>query len=151
MPSPPLGMKVCFRCGALKHSQEFVRKSSNVSGRTRDCRECHRRHEKIRKGLKSRDHQRARDFRDALKKLRDAETDTRIRILLSRLSERLGGFGRLLEYWSSTIEEDLQRGGYPAWRHIGAIIRLMEHVEQAQPKPSEMSDEELETRIAELM
>lgn len=150
MPSPPPGMKLCFRCGALKPVEDFVRKSANQSGRTRDCRECHRRYEKIRKGMLSRDHKRARDFSEALTKLREAETDTRVRLLLNRLSERMGGFGRLLDYWGDVIESDLKRGGYPAWRHIGAVLRLMEHLERVKPDVSQMSDEELEDRLAEL-
>ena len=153
MPSPPPGYKTCFRCGVLKPVDQFLRRTATLGGRTRDCRACHAKHERIRKNIKrveKHDKQKARDLRAALVKLKDAETDAKVRIILDRLSVRMGGFAGLLDYWADAIGPDLEKGGFVAWRHIGAVLRLIEHVERTQTPPSEMSDEELEDRLAEL-
>jgi len=46
--------------------------------------------------------------------------------------------------WLATIDGDLKRGGYSAFRHFDTVIKLSKHCEQNRPCFSSMTDAQLE-------
>ena len=49
-----------------------------------------------------------------------------------------------------SLDQDLGRGSYAAFRHLEAILRLTQYCEQNRPNYGAMTDEELERAIGEL-
>ena len=50
---------------------------------------------------------------------------------------------RAVAAWLATIDRDLKRGGYSAFRHFDTVIKLSQHCEQNRPCFSRMTDAEL--------
>jgi hypothetical protein len=59
------------------------------------------------------------------------------------MMQGFGGPQGFVQAWKGCLEQDLARGGFLAMRHLEAVIRLVQHLEDARPDYSRMSDEEL--------
>jgi hypothetical protein len=64
--------------------------------------------------------------------------------------ERFGGLKGIADAWGRSLDQDLGRGSYAAFRHLEAILRITQYCEQNRPDYGAMTDEELERAIAEL-
>ena len=64
--------------------------------------------------------------------------------------ERFGGLKGIAEAWGRSLDLDLIRGGYAAFRHLEAVLRLIQYCEQNRPDYGAMADEELERAMGEL-
>jgi hypothetical protein len=67
-----------------------------------------------------------------------------------RRAIRFGGLKGIAEAWGRSLDQDLGRGGYAAFRHLEAILRLTQYCEQNRPDYGAMTDEELERAIGKL-
>jgi len=55
----------------------------------------------------------------------------------------------IAEAWGRSLDKDLGRGGYAAFRHLEAILRLTQYCEQNRPDYGAMTDEELLDRLVQ--
>ena len=116
----------------------------------RQCRLCHNQAEQLRRQRK-RGWLTKRLFNQYITSLKNQRTARGVERVYLDLMQQFGGTEGLLRMWTQAIEKDMAEGGLRAYRHIAAILRLMEHHEANQsgrPDYSTMSDEELLDRLA---
>lgn len=148
VPSNPSAFSASRRCEyCLLHHPlpHFRRRRRDGDARARQCRLCHNQAEQLRRQRK-RGSLNKRQFHQHLTRLKNQRTGRGVERVYLELVQQFGGTEGLLRVWTQTIEKDMATGGFKAYRHIAAILRLMEYREDTQPnKPdySTMSDEEL--------
>jgi hypothetical protein len=86
----------------------------------------------------------------ALTKVKNQRSDLQVKALCREMVERFGGLKGIAEAWGRSLDQDLNRGGYAAFRHLEAILRLTQYCEQNRPDYGAMTDEELERAIGKL-
>ena len=82
--------------------------------------------------------------------IKNERSDRQVKVLCGEIAERFGGLDGLVEAWHHSLDTDLEKGGYAAFRHIAALVRLLQYTEDNKPNYGAMSDEELESAILEL-
>ena len=91
-----------------------------------------------------------KELAKALTKVKNQRADLQVKALCREMVERFGGLKGIAEAWSRSLDQDLGRGGYAAFRHLEAILRITKYCEQNRPSYGAMTDEELERAIGEL-
>ena len=132
----------CSICLQIKPQSEFRRRYRDRPERVRQCRECHNDSERLRRGRK-RERLNKKELSKTLTALKNEQSDRKVKVLCCEMSQRFGGMDGIIEAWQQSLDNDLQQGGYAAFRHISAMIRLLQYYEENKPDYSTMSDEEL--------
>ena len=143
------GVRRCLYCLVECPVDQFRHRRRGKDRRTTECRLCHNQSERLRRQRKRR-WLTQRQFDQYLTSLKNQRTARGIERVYLELTKKCGGTEGLVSMWTSTMEKDVAEGGFRAYRHIAAMIRLMQHYENAQPdKPdySTMPDEELLIRL----
>jgi len=140
---------VCRDCGVRKNATEFRLRQAGGATRTRQCRECHCRAEKLRRAAKrSRQHKQA--VNRQLARLKQAKSARQIGAVCEELIRCFGGLEGFTVAWKRRLDADLAKGGSAALRHLEAVLGLVRHCEEDRPDYSQMSDEELEAMLSSL-
>ena len=132
----------CSICFEIKPQSEFRRRYRDRPDRVRQCRRCHNDSERLRRGLK-RERLNKKELSKTLTALKNEQSDRKVKVLCCEMAQRFGGMNGIIEAWQQSLDKDLQQGGYAAFRHISAMIRLLQYYEENKPDYSTMSDEEL--------
>lgn len=139
----------CRDCGETKPATEFRLRCAGGATRTRQCRACHCRAEKLRRQAKrSRQHRQA--VNRELARIKRAKSARQIGAVCGELIGAFGGPEGFSAAWQACLQVDLARGGYAALRHLEAVLRLIQHCETLPRPASELSDKEL-LQLAEAM
>ena len=148
--SPPSATSQrCNSCFQTKPIEEFRRRNRTGEGRHRTCNCCHSLAEKKRRSLK-RQRLNKKQLAKTLTAIKNERSDRQVKVLCGEIASRFGGLDGLVEAWHHCLDTDLERGGYAAFRHIAALVRLLQYNEGNKPNYGAMSDEQLETAIWEL-
>ena len=79
--------------------------------------------------------------------IKNQRSDLGVKGLCREMASRFGGVDGIVEHWHRSLDTDLAKGGYAAFRHLAAILRLSQYCEQNKPNYGAMSDEDLEGAI----
>jgi len=79
--------------------------------------------------------------------IKNQRSDLGVKGLCREMASRFGGVDGIVEHWHRSLDTDLAKGGYAAFRHLAAILRLSQYCEQNKPNYGVMSDEDLEGAI----
>jgi hypothetical protein len=142
--------RTCQHCHNAYPISHFRRRTPSGTARMNQCRLCHNQAERLRRQHRSGRLTR-RQFNQCLTSLKNQRTARGVERVYLGLIDHLGGAEGLMHHWTKSLVADLAAGGFPAYRQLAAIIRLMQHYEAAHPdKPdySTLSDEELLDRLA---
>lgn len=152
MPSqqpPTAEYRRCVSCFEIKPQEEFRRRHSDRAVRMGQCRQCHNDSERLRRSLK-RQRVNKKQLAKTLTAIKNERSDRQVKVLCGEIAGRFGGLDGLVEAWHHCLDTDLERGGYASFRHIAALIRLLQYTEDNKPNYGAMSDEEIETAIWQL-
>ncbi len=141
--------RLCEHCLLRRPLHEFRRRHAGGNQRLSQCRDCHNAAERVRRGLTRAKATRSQ-LAKSLTKLRHRRTDLQLKGLGREMVGVFGGVSGIVEEWRRCLHEDLARGGYAAFRHLQALLRLIEYHEQNKPDYGAMSDEQLEMVCAQL-
>jgi uncharacterized protein YlaI len=141
--------RICNHCLDRKPVEDFRRRYRNQPLRLSQCRDCHNRVERERRAA-HRQKMTRKELAKALTKVKKQRSDLQVKALCREMVERFGGLKGIAEAWGRSLDQDLSRGGYAAFRHLEAILRLTQYCEQNRPDYGSMTDEELERAIGEL-
>lgn len=145
-PVDPPALRLCEHCLAPKPLEDFRRRHRAGAARMRQCRDCHNAAERMRRAAR-RDRLNRRQMAKMLTAVKNQRSDLQIKALCREMAGRFGGIAGIVEAWQRSLDIDLQKGGYPAFRHLTAIMRLSQYCEQNKPNYGAMSDDELESAI----
>ena len=112
----------------------------------RQCRRCHNEVERLRRSA-ARARLGKRRIAQDLAKVRDAISESRVKVLCAAMVAGYGGTEGFVNAWLRCLDRDLETGGLAALRHMEAVIRLVQHYEEDRTDYSRMSDEELEAML----
>ena len=112
----------------------------------RQCRDCHNAAERVRRAAR-RDRLNRRQMAKMLTAVKNQRSDLQVKAVCREMTGRFGGVAGIVEAWRRSLDTDLEKGGYPAFRHLAAIMRLSQYCERNKPNYTAMSDEELESAI----
>ncbi len=143
MTTDPLQPRLCRDCFLPKPIEEFRLRYRDRPLRLRQCRECHNRAESIRRSA-HRDRLNRRQMAKLLTAIKNQRSDHGVKALCREMASRFGGVEGIVAHWHRSLDVDLQKGGYAAFRHLAAILRLSQYCERNKPNYGAMSDEELE-------
>jgi len=87
---------------------------------------------------------------EILAKLRDESDNARVVAICDQMTRRFGGVEGFIRVWEACLTRDLEKGGYAAFRHLAAVVRLAQYCEETRPSPESMTDEQLEATIRAL-
>lgn len=146
-PPAPDATRLCNHCLDRKPLEEFRLRYRNQPLRLSQCRECHNRAERERR-CAHRQKMTRRELAKALTKVKNQRSDLQVKALCREMVERFGGLKGIVEAWGRSLDRDLKAGGYAAFRHLEAILRLTQYCEQNRPDYGAMTDEELLDRLA---
>ena len=132
----------CSICFETKPQSEFRRRYRDRPDRVRQCRECHNDSERLRRGLK-RERLNKKELAKTLTALKNEQADRKVKVLCCEMAHRFGGMDGIIDAWQQSLDKDLEQGGYAAFRHISAMIRLLQYYEENKTNYGVMSDEEL--------
>jgi len=79
--------------------------------------------------------------------IKNQRSDLGVKGLCREMAARFGGVDGIVEHWHRSLDTDLAKGGFAAFRHLAAILRLSQYCEQNKPNYGAMSDEDLEGAI----
>jgi len=147
-PSPDT-TRICNHCLDRKPVEDFRLRYRNQPLRLSQCRDCHNRVERERRAA-HRQKMTRKELAKALTKVKNQRSDLQVKALCREMVERFGGLKGIADAWGRSLNQDLSRGGYAAFRHLEAILRLTQYCEQNRPDYGAMTDEELERAIGEL-
>ena len=137
--------KLCSSCLQEQPLDQFRVRYRGTHIRANQCRLCHNQAEQLRRQRK-RGWLTKRQFHQYLTSLKNQRTARGVEKVYLDLVRLCGGTEGILEMWTNVIEQDLEAGGFKAYRHIASILKLIEYCENSQrdkPDYSMMSDEEL--------
>lgn len=78
-----------------------------------------------------------------LAKVRDAASNQRVKVLCAAMVAAYGGTEGFVNAWLRCLGGDLAKGGFPALRHLEAVLRLVQHCEANRPNYKQLTDEQL--------
>ena len=139
MPDPS---RICRDCGCRKPDSEFRLRRTGGTARLNQCRSCHNQAERLRCAA-NRSKRDRKMLSKTLTALKNERSDRQVRLLCEEITATFGGPSGLVEAWHRCLAQDLPKGGFPAFRHIAAVIRLAQYCEQNRPDLSQLSEEEL--------
>jgi len=92
----------------------------------------------------------------ALTTIRQARTERELQSATTAMVAAFGGTEGFASHWAAHVTTALERGGFAAFRHFDAVLRLWQHCEDAgqrerssrQARYSEMTEEELMAELA---
>jgi hypothetical protein len=142
----PAESRLCRDCLLPKPIEDFRLRYRDRPLRLRQCRECHNRAESVRRSA-HRDRLNRRQMAKLLTAIKNQRSDLGVKALCREMASRFGGVEGIVEHWHRSLDTDLAKGGYAAFRHLAAILRLSQYCEQNKPNYGTMSDEELEGAI----
>ena len=61
-----------------------------------------------------------KELAKALTKVKNQRSDLQVKALCREMVERFGGLKGIAEAWGRSLDQDLGRGGYAAFRHLEA-------------------------------
>lgn len=140
LPSGP--GRLCESCFRYWPLEEYRRRSRYLETRMRQCRRCHNEFERSRRAAVRARMSKRRMAQD-LAKVRDAVSESRVKVLCAAMVAGCGGTEGFVNAWLRCLERDLQTGGFAALRHLEAVIRLIQHCERYRPVYGPMTDEQL--------
>ena len=149
VPSQPAeisGSRLCEHCLVPKPLEEFRLRHRAGQIRMRQCRDCHNTAERMRRAA-WRDRLNRRQMGKMLTAVKNQRSDLQVKALCREMAGRLGGVAGIVEAWHRSLDTDLEKGGYPAFRHLAAIMRLSQYCDRNKPDYKTMSDEELESAL----
>ena len=79
--------------------------------------------------------------------LKNSTSAARVPAFCAEMVQHFGGADRFLAAWKACIDQDLEKGGLPAFRHIAMLIKLLEYCEPEPVDYTTMSDEDLVDRL----
>ena len=79
--------------------------------------------------------------------VKNQRSDLQVKALCREMAGQFGGVAGIVEAWHRSLDADLEKGGYPAFRQLAAIMRLSQYCERNKPNYRTMSDEELESAL----
>ena len=138
----------CTSCFQIKPLIEFRRRHSGRPDRLWQCRDCHNQAERQRRALRWQRLSR-KQLSQTLTAIKNQQSDRQVKALCGEIAGVFGGLDGLVEAWQQSMSKDLERGGFAAFRHIAALVRLLQYTEDNKPNYGAMSDEELESAIWE--
>ncbi len=138
--------RLCGDCFLPKPIEDFRLRYRGRALRLRQCRECHNRAERFRLAAR-RNRLTKRQMAQSLTAIKNQRSDLGVKALCREMAARFGGVEGIVEHWQRSLDIDIARGGYAAFRHLAAIMRLTQYCEQNKPDYGGMSDEELEGAI----
>lgn len=148
-PADPPALRLCENCLFPKPLEDFRLRHRAGAARMRQCRECHNTAERMRRAAR-RNRLNRRQLAKMLTAIKNQRSDLQVKALCWEMASQFGGVAGIVQAWRRSLDKDLAKGGYPAFRHLAAILRLSQYCEQNKPDYSAMSDEELESAIWEL-
>ena len=138
--------RLCRDCLLSKPIEDFRLRHRDRPLRLRQCRDCHNRAESTRRSA-HRDRLNRRQMAKLLTAIKNQRSDLGVKGLCREMASRFGGVDGIVEHWHRSLDTDLAKGGYAAFRHLAAILRLTQYCEQNRPNYGAMSDEDLEGAI----
>ncbi len=138
--------RLCEHCLLPRPIEDFRRRCRDKPLRLSQCRSCHNQAERERRAVR-RQKMTRRELAKALNKVKNQRSDLQVKALCQEMVGRFGGLSGIVEAWSRCLDRDLSRGGYAAFRHLEAVLRLTQYCEQNKPNYGALSDEELEQAI----
>ena len=138
--------RLCEHCLEPKPLEEFRLRHRAGKARMRQCRDCHNTAERMRRAAR-RDRLNRRQMAKMLTAVKNQRSDLQVKALCREMAGRFGGVAGIVEAWHRSLDTDLAKGGYRAFRHLAAIMRLSQYCEQNKPNYAAMSDEDLEGAI----
>ena len=144
LPSGP--ERLCESCFQVRQLEDFRRRKHGSDNRMRQCRRCHNEVERLRRAA-ARAWLGKRRIAQDLAKVRDAVSESRVKVLCAAMVAGYGGTEGFVNAWLRCLDRDLETGGLAALRHMEAVIRLVQHCEEDRTDYSRMSDEELEAML----
>lgn len=132
----------CESCLVQYPLEQFRRRYRGRDQRVTQCRLCHNELERYRRAA-IRHRVSRREMAKAMTQLKNSTSAARVTAFCGEMVQHFGNADRFLDAWKACIDQDLEKGGLPAFRHIAMLLKFMEYCE---PKPADyslMSDEEL--------
>jgi hypothetical protein len=92
----------------------------------------------------------------ALTNVRQARTERELQAVTTAMVKAFGGLEGFAGHWAAHVTAALESGGFAAFRHFDAVLRLWQHCEDArqreqsdsQARYSQMTEEELMAELA---
>jgi hypothetical protein len=141
--APPL--RRCESCLVQRPIEQFRRRHRDRDQRVNQCRLCHNELERYRRAA-IRHRVSRREMAKAMTQLRNSTASARVPAFCAEMVQHFGGADHFLDAWKACIDQDLKKGGLPAFRHIAVLLRFMEYFEPEPVDYSTMSDDELMER-----
>ena len=142
----PAPGRLCNSCQLAKPIEDFRRRHRDRPARLTQCRACHNEAERIRRSF-CRGRLGRRQMAKALTAIKNQQSDAQVKAICGEMAKRFGGVAGIVEAWQQSLDQDLAKGGFAAFRHLAAIMRLTQYCEQNRPNHGAMSDAELEGAI----
>ena len=86
-----------------------------------------------------------------LTELKNERNDDRVKLLCAVMAREFGVTEGLVAAWIRHYQSAMSKGGYPAFRCIRSLVRLMEYCDSHQREPRDMTDSELNDELASLV
>lgn len=138
--------RLCEDCLLRKPIEDFRFRYRDRPLRLRQCRECHNQSERIRRAAR-RDQLTRRQMGKLLTAIKNRRSDLGVKSLCREMASRFGGVTGIIEAWHQSLDKDLAKGGFAAFRHLAVMLRLTQYCERNKPDYGAMTDEELESAI----
>ena len=142
--------RTCRECFEIHPLSQFRFTNRRTGERSTQCRTCHNRAEKIRRSAKAKS-KRVKAISNAANKLRRDPSDNQVRAICRRMIDQFGGVDGFTQQWFSVWETDRAKGRAKCFAHISAVIRLMEYVDDHKPDYGQLSDDELDSKIRQIL
>ena len=149
MTYPSTATRICDYCLQRQPLSEFRLRCRNKPARTRECRGCHNARERARRHSKQTSRI-EKSMRSCFSNLEKADAIPKVDSILENVVGAVGGARRFVELWQQLIVRDIGKGGYRAFRHFQAILKLAQYCESQRPDYSQFTEEELEAAVREL-
>jgi hypothetical protein len=137
----------CESCLVQYPLEEFRRRHRDRDQRVNQCRRCHNELERYRRAA-IRHRVSRREMAKAMTQFKNSTAAARVPAFCAEMVQHFGGADRFLGAWKGCIDQDLEKGGLPAFRHIAMLLKFMECCEPEPVDYSLMSDEELLVRMS---
>ena len=137
--------RICRYCNQHRPINDFRKRISDSNRRMYQCRHCHNQAERLRRQCNN-GRLAQQQFHKHLTNLKNEQAASGVERIYLNMCTHFGGTEGLLRLWIEAMEKDMTEGGLKAFRHIAAILRLMEYYESVHLNKhdySQMSDEEL--------
>ena len=142
--------RVCSYCMNSRPISEFRHYNREKNQRSRECRLCHNRRERLRraaqkkKGLE-------KQVTAFTNRIRRAASDRQVNALCQQMIVQFGGVDGFVKQWFSVWETDRAKGRAKCFAHIAAVVRLIEYVDDHRTDYGRLTDDEIERRIEEII